>query len=259
LPPPAPDNNPVCPIEERMRDPATPKPAPALEGVASAERTLSLLSAFRRSDAALSLAELSARTGLVKSTIMRLAVSLEAHGYLARTGEGQYRLGGELFRLGMVYQQAFRLEAHVMPVLERLTAQTGESAAFYIRAGDRRQCLFRVDSPHRLRMHVRPGDMLPMDDSAIAQVLRIFTAEPLPLAVAQDLPIYTAGVSDPHVAGLAMPAFGPEDRFAGALSLTGPTTRLTAEAARAATPGLLEAAAALTRSLGGHMPAMPRG
>ena len=242
-----------------MTDRTSPK-APALEGVASAERTLALLSAFRRDDSAVSLAELSARTGLVKSTIMRLAVSLEGAGFLHRTGEAQYRLGPELLRLGMAYQQGFRLEAQVMPVLERLMAETGESAAFYIRAGDRRQCLFRVDSPHRLRMHVRPGDLLPMDGAAIAQVLRLFTAVPLPPeAAALDLPLYTSGVHDPHVAGLAMPVFGPEALCAGALSIPGPVSRLTAEAARAATPALRAAAAGLTRSLGGEMPELPGG
>src|SRR3712207_7411437 len=45
--------------------------------------------------------------------------------------------------------------------------------------------LFRVDSPHPLRLHVRQGDLLPMDGSAIAQVLRAFgTAPPPPHAAA---------------------------------------------------------------------------
>ncbi len=235
-----------------------PKAAPAPEGVASAERTLALLSAFRKGDRTLTLAELSARTGLVKSTILRIAVSLESHGYLARSPEGEFRLDAELLRLGTIYQESFRLDAHVLPVLEHVVAQTGESASFYIRRDDMRLCLFRVDSPHRLRLHVRQGDMLPMDDSAIAQVLRIFTTEPLPPEAATlDFPLYTNGVSDPHVAGMATPVFGPEDQFAGALTLSGPLTRLTPEAARLAAPILRDAATALTRSLGGRMPAAP--
>ena len=111
---------------------------------------------------------------------MRLAISLEAHGFLAHQPDGSYRLDAEVLRLGSIYQQSFRLEAHVMPVLEALVAATGESASFYIRRGEQRLCLFRVDSPHPLRMHVRQGDMLPMDGSAIAQVLRAFGAVPLP-------------------------------------------------------------------------------
>jgi len=227
----------------------------SLEGVASAGRALTLLSAFRRGDDAVTLAELTARTGLVKTTIMRLAISLEEHGYLVRLPDGSYRLGAELFRLGSIYQQSFRVEVYVMPALEKLVAETSESASFYVRSGEHRLCLYRVDSPHRLRLHVRQGDMLPMDSSAIAQVIRIFGTIPLPLeAAATEVPLYTGGERDPHVAGLATPVFGPGESFAGALCLTGPVTRLTPEAAIKAGPTLLNTAADLTRSLGGVLP-----
>jgi DNA-binding IclR family transcriptional regulator len=231
------------------------RPKATLEGVASAGRALTLLSAFRKGDDAVSLAELSARTGLVKSTIIRLAISMEQHGYLERLPDGSYRLGAELFRLGSVYQQSFRVEAHVMPALEKLVAETSESASFYVRSGQQRLCLYRVDSAHRLRLHVRQGDMLPMDNSAIAQVLRIYSSVPLPPETARTkVPIYTGGVSDPHVAGMATPVFGPGENFAGALCITGPLTRFTRKAAASAAKILLSIAADLTRSLGGMPP-----
>lgn len=234
---------------------ATPRSRPVLEGVASAGRTLTLLSAFRKGDDAVSLAELTARTGLVKTTIMRLAISLEEHGYLVRLADGSYRLGAELLRLGSIYQQSFRVEAHVMPALEYLVARTGESASFYVRSGDHRLCLYRVDSPHRLRMHVRQGDMLPMDNSAIAQVLRVFGEVPLPPEAAlAAVPFYTGGERDPHVAGMATPVFGPGGGFMGALCLTGPVTRLTREVARGTEGVLLKIAADLTRAIGGTLP-----
>jgi DNA-binding IclR family transcriptional regulator len=235
------------------------KSRPAVEGVASADRALTVLSAFRKGDRALSLAELAARTGLVKSTIMRLAVSLEEHGYLARTDDGAYRLDAEVLRLGTIYTQSFCMEAHVMPVLEELVARTGETAAFYVRRGEHRLCLFRADSPHLLRMHVRVGDALPLDNSAIAQVLRAFSLRPLPAYVAAlDLPIVTMGATDPHTGAIAMPVFGPGDALAGALALSAPVSRWMPEAVAAARPVLAEAAVVLTRRLGGDVPELPR-
>ncbi|GGJ28240.1 IclR family transcriptional regulator [Neoroseomonas lacus] len=235
------------------------KRRPALDGVASADRALSVLSAFRKGDRTLPLAELADRTGLVKSTIMRLAISLVEHGYLARDGDGSYRLDAEVLRLGTIYTQSFRLEAHVTPVLEELVARTGETAAFYVRRGDQRLCLFRVDSPHLLRMHVRVGDALPLDSSAIAQVLRAFAARPLPDYVAAlELPIVTMGATDPHTGSMAAPVFGPGDRLAGALALSAPVIRWTPEALAAARPILAEAATALTRRIGGETPEWPR-
>lgn len=226
--------------------------APSLSGVASAARALTVLSAFRKGDHAVSLAELSARSGLVKSTIMRLAVTLEAQGYLARLPDGSYRLEAELLRLGTIYQQSFPMEAHVTPVLEQLVAATGESAAFYVRRGDRRLCLLRVDSPHRLRLHVRAGDLLPMDGSAIARVLQLYGSEPwAPEAATTTLPIYSTGANDPHVAGLAVPVFDAAG-LAGALAVTGPITRLSHGAAREASTLLCAAAQGLSRLLGGQ-------
>ncbi|MGG5810239.1 IclR family transcriptional regulator [Falsiroseomonas sp. CW058] len=232
---------------------------PALEGVASADRALTVLAAFRKGDRSLSLAELAERTGLVKSTIMRLAVSLEQHGFLAREGDGTYRLDAEVLRLAAIYSQSFRMDAHVLPVLEELVARTGETAAFYVRRGEGRLCLFRVDSPHLLRMHVRVGDALPLDSSAIAQVLRAFSPRPLPAYVTTlDLPIVTMGATDPHTGAMAAPVFGPGDQLAGALALSAPVIRWTPEALAAARPVLIDAALTLTRRIGGERPASPR-
>ena len=74
--------------------------------------------------------------------------------------------------------------AQYRKLLEELVARTGETAAFYVRRGEQRLCLYRVDSPHLLRMHVRVGDALPLDNSGIAQVLRAFSPRPLPAYVA---------------------------------------------------------------------------
>src|SRR6478672_2201116 len=203
----------------------TEKEAPTVKGVSAAERALAVLSAFRRGDGALSLAELAQRTGLVKSTIMRLAVSLQRYRLLARMPDGSYRLDAETLRLGTAYQQAFSLADHVMPTLEQLAAKTGETASFYVRHGDERLCLFRVESANPIRMHVQPGDTRPMDKSAIAQVLRKY-ADTLPLPD-DNLPLFTSGITDPHSAALAMPVFGIGDTLVGALSISGPVSRLT--------------------------------
>lgn len=66
---------------------------PVLEGVAAVEWAMTLLAAFRLDDGALSLHELSERTGLVKSTIMRLAVSLERFNWIVRMPDGRYQVG----------------------------------------------------------------------------------------------------------------------------------------------------------------------
>ena len=228
------------------------KEQPALKGVSAAERAMVVLTAFRRGDGALSLAELAERTGLVKSTIMRLAVSLQQYRLLARLPDGSYRLDAETLRLGTAYQQAFSLSDHVMPALAQLAAKTGETASFYVRHGEERLCLFRVESASPIRMHVQPGDTRPMDKSAIAQVLRRYEAGPP--GPEDELPLFTSGVTDPHAAALAMPVFGIGQALVGALSISGPVSRLTAERAKEIKGMLVGAAHKLTAACGGTPP-----
>lgn len=221
-----------------------------MRGVATADRVLSILTAFRRGDRALTLAELAERTGLVKSTIMRLAISLEAFGLIVRIGDGRYQLAGEIKRLSSIYEDGLELEAHVAPILQRLKDQTGETASFYVRNGAYRMCLFRVNSEHRVRVHIQPGDMRPLDSSSSALLLQAYDdpSGPLPDLVP---PIYTTGITDPHASSLSIPIFGAGRRLAGCIVLSGPANRFTAETAGAARPRLVAAAIDLSRSLGG--------
>lgn len=223
---------------------------PKLEGPASADRLLTVLTAFKGGDDALELTELAKRTKLVKSTIMRLCISLERFNLIERMADGRYRLGTEIARLGSVYLQSFALESHILPVLEALVEASGETASFYVRRGDHRLCLFRVDSPSLLRMHVRPGDLRPMDQSSIAQVLRAFDGGKAKVSKTK-VPMYTSGTTDPHVSSIATPVFGGGGRLLGALAITGPASRLTSARANQFAPTLKRAGEALSGELGG--------
>lgn len=212
------------------RKPALPSLADeqaAPGGAAAVDRALSLLAAFRSGDGALSLAELAARTRLYKSTLLRLAASLEHARLLQRGADGRYALGPEVARLHGLYAASFSLEAQVMPVLHELVAVTRESAAFHVRQGDTRVCLHRVDSPQPLRDHVRPGEQLPLDRGAGGRVLLAFGGargrvyEQIRRAGVADL----TGDRVKDLAGVSAPVFGSSGALAGALTLTLPAQR----------------------------------
>lgn len=80
------------------------KMSEALSGVAAVDRALLILSAFREDDTALSLALLARRTGLYKSTILRLLQSLLRAGYVVRLPDGNYVIGPEPARLAGMCQ-----------------------------------------------------------------------------------------------------------------------------------------------------------
>lgn len=234
------------------------KDRPALEGVAAVERGLVLLTCFRHGDDALTLVEIADRTGLVKSTIMRLAVSLERYNLIVRMPDGRYQLGSEVVRLNAIYQESNNLERHIQPVLAKLAFETKETATFYVRQGDHRLCLFRVNSPSSLQVNVSPGAQRPMDNAASAQLLRLFEHWPETRPELPLLPIYTAGATTPHIASLSVPVIGHGDRLVGALSLVGPDMRLNAARVKEVAGVLLHAGLNLSRSLGADAEAVYR-
>lgn len=82
-------------------------------GVAAVDRALLILSVFREGDSFLTLALLARRTGLYKSTILRLLQSLLRAGYVVRRPDGNYAIGPEPSRLAKMYQATADTEGNV--------------------------------------------------------------------------------------------------------------------------------------------------
>lgn len=226
---------------------------PAIEGVAAVERALTILDAYTEQDRALSLAELAKRTGLYKSTLLRLAASLERRGYLTRLEDRNWRLGPATSRLGVIYQTGFELGEMVEPVLQSLAAATGETASFNVRDGNARVCLYRVESTQRLRDHVRQGEVLPLDRGAGGKVLLAYSGAPGPQFDAiRARGVCTAfGERDPALGGISAPVFGPRGALTGVINVSFPVSRLDAAGAARLEPVVQAHAARLTTRLGG--------
>lgn len=198
------------------------------DGVAAVDRALSILDAI--TEERVSLADISKRTGLYKSTVLRLIRSLEKAGYVLRTVDGAYRLGSKVLSLGALYQRYFRTSDIVPPVLEKLAAELREGASFYVSEGEQRVCLHRVESTRAIRDSVHVGDRLPIGVGAAGHVLRAFGGDRGARFDAIRQQVYAAsyGERDAETAAIAVPVFGQGNRLMGALSVSGPRYRLEA-------------------------------
>lgn len=143
-------------------------------GVAAVNRALAALVAFGEAPGGLTLAQVSEASGVNMSTLLRMFESLERFRFIKRLNDGRYVLGPAVFQLGMMYRESFQLREHVMPVLDALGAETGETTAFYVREGDQRVCLFRVHPRRAVRTYLREGDRYPLDVGAAGRVLLAF-------------------------------------------------------------------------------------
>ena len=225
------------------------------KSVATLERALTILATFEASSVQ-SLAEISRRTGMYKSTLLRLLGTLEKFGYVGQQGDGSYHVGAAALHLGSLYQRWVQPGELINPVLRDLVQATGESASFNVQDGNLRICVYRVDSPQKIRDHVRIGDLLPLQRGAAGRIMVAFGQEP-DSPESEDLRrlcfCVTRGEIEADTAAVSAPVFSMGGKLEGALAITGPAFRYSDEKVQSMRIPLLRAALVLTRGLGGHM------
>lgn len=223
----------------------------AHDRVEAVERALSILEAFGQQRNRLTLAELAEETGLYKSTILRLAASLERFGYLTRDGDGKFRLGASLWRLGSSYRRSFAMDDQIRPTLRRLVEATKETVSYFVRDADQRLCLYRENSPNAARHHLEEGARLPLDRGAAGKVLQAYSPdrEGPGRRVRNARHAVSVGERSPDLAAVAVPVFSINGEFRGALAVSGLKTRFGVKARAHALKCLIREGDALSKTL----------
>jgi DNA-binding IclR family transcriptional regulator len=144
----------------------------------------------------------------------------------------------------------FQLSDVVMPVLEKLSSLTGESAAYYVESDQpgARLCLFRCQPHEGLHSQVLSGSVMPPDDSSTGRVFKTWAQ--LPGIPDERLPFFSCGVRDPYTSSWSVPVIGDEDRFVGAITIAGPSERLRNVDVPRFERAIIQAAADLSTGLG---------
>ena len=223
------------------------------EGVTAVRRAMRILQAFGVEDAQLSLAELSRRTGYHRSTVLRLARTLAMDDYLAQRADGTWRLARAAGWLGACYQATFNVHDVVEPLLRELSLATGESATFYVREGDQRICVVRIEGPKSIRHHVRVGAGLPLELGSPGRVILAFSGEqgePYE-SIRRAGYMISLGERDPEVSSISAPVYGMNWTLFGAICVSGPISRLPESVLLKHKETVLAVAARLSRAMMG--------
>lgn len=205
----------------------------------------------------MSLAQISERTGLNKSTILRLNSVLIENRFLFRDPLSKdYRLDVGLFEVARRVGFDGRLAALSMPYLEKLTSFTQESSGVFVRVGDSRMCIAQFESSSDLRFSSTEGMRYPLHRGASGKILLAFaTADARAGILSQvfadeghdgserdelleELERVTHrgyarsdGEVTPGARSLAMPVRGRSGLVIGALNVAGPTVRFSVDGA----------------------------
>ena len=132
-------------------------------------RVLQVLEQLAATQYPQTLAQLAQRTGLPKTTLMRMLQSLEKSAYVTHLPGGQgYVTGPHANQLGIHLLQAPHILRACRSTLGKLIAITGEACNLTAAAGDSVHYLARVESPDvmRLQLHMEIGAHVPMHCTA---------------------------------------------------------------------------------------------
>lgn len=222
--------------------------------VTAVARALSLLECFLEKNApAMTLNELSKESGLYKSTCIRLLQTLQNYQYVERLDSGEYRVDYKALRIASLYQNGVQPHEIITPVLRKLVSETGESASYNVARNNHRVCIYRIDSPNRIRDNIRAGDIFPITRGAVGSVLQAFTdrEEPKFEQVRKSMLAVSLGSVDPDTAGMAIPVFGVRNEMEGTVAISGPLARFELAKLIGFAESLFDAAIDITNKMGG--------
>lgn len=254
--------------------------APTRNSSSSLRRALSLLDVVADDQSippGMSLAELTLRTGLHKSTLLRLAAPLVEENLLERCNEtGKFRLGPGCLRLGQSYLRNIDLRSAANSALRSLMRITQSTCHLVVLSGHDVVYLDKVEDEATVRMASRIGATMPAFCTAVGKAMLAYSpAEVVDEVLAAQLrPLTERTVTDPdalraefatirrrgyaiddrenepEVRCVAAPIFGHEDTVVAALSVSSLSSRMTAKRVREVGPLALQTGLQISAVLG---------
>lgn len=244
------------------------------EGAGSgAARALAVLGCFTPAAPALTLSQISRRSGLPLTTTHRHVGALAAWGALERAPDGRYSIGMRLWELGSLAPRTQGLRDAALPFMEDLYEVTHQNVQVAVLDAHEVVYVERISGRGAVHVVTRPGTRLPPHATAVGLVL-LAHAEPhvVDAVLAVRLRRYTEhtvtdpvllrrelaavrrqgfAVSDRQIedvsASVAAPVLDAGRRVVAALSLVVPAG---GGAARRHVPAVQASARALSRTLG---------
>ncbi|WP_298888086.1 IclR family transcriptional regulator [uncultured Serinicoccus sp.] len=236
-------------------------------GVQSVDRALDIVELLAGTSP-LGVTEIAREVGLAPGTTHRLVSGLAARGWVRQDADRRYAVGPAALRVGDASYRALGTAA--APALREAVLETGETANLAVLEGDAMVYVAQSPSPHTLRIFAEVGRRVPLHSTAVGKVAlaarpretwsELLASRPLEartrhtLTTVASLTTELAAVREQGFAlddeeqelgvrCVAVPV--PVGALEVALSVSGPTERLTRERAREVVPVLRRIAAGL--------------
>ncbi|WP_031100206.1 IclR family transcriptional regulator, partial [Streptomyces sp. NRRL S-15] len=147
--------------------PGTPAPA---EAVAPLMRGISVLRRLTDADGSLSLSDLERATGLARSTVDRVTLTLARTGYVRLDGR-TVTLAPRLMELGNAYLSSVRFPRLLGDLVDALADELDESVSLAVPDGEDVRFVHQATRRRAMSLSFRIGDLLPAERTAPGTVL----------------------------------------------------------------------------------------
>jgi len=146
-------------------------------------KAIDILQVFSANKPRLTLAEISARLGLPKSTTHNLLSTLLSCRFVEKTNDDLYALGPAVIALAQAVRVNVELRDRAAPLLRQLADACRESV--YLTTLDVDYCLYiyAVESPRRLLARTAVGDRVPLHCTSVGKAILAF----LPAKEVEDI------------------------------------------------------------------------
>ena len=143
----------------------------------SVRKALDIVGIFSPSEPRLTLAEISSRLGLPKSTAHNLLGTLLACGFVEKTEDDHYALGRAVIALTQAVLVNVELRDRAAPLLRDLADYCRESVYLTVRDGDYCLYIYAVESPRRLLARTAVGDRVALHCTSLGKAILAFSPE----------------------------------------------------------------------------------
>jgi IclR family transcriptional regulator, acetate operon repressor len=221
-------------------------------GTQAIDRAADLLVSVVESPRPLGVGELATSSGLPKSTTSRLVGALERRGLVQRAGDRRVAPGPVLLRFAH-RDRSVSLVAVSSQALRVLAELSGETINLGVPTPLGVEHLAQEDSRHFMGGTNWVGRRVPYETTANGKVLSAFNSRTAEGKAIRERGYASAVDELEHgLAAIAAPILGPDGDAVAALSISGPTIRLTRERMLELAPHLITQAAQVSERLGHH-------
>lgn len=246
--------------------------------VKSVDRALRIITLVSQSKEGRGVTELASHLELNKSSIYKLLSTLVSHGFIEQdTVTKKYRLGYKYLELSSILLESIDLRTQAKPFLEELEALTNE--VIHLVVYDQGEVIYieKLEGSETLRTHSKVGRRAPVHCTSAGKVILAYlpVQEVLTILEKNGLPKHTENTitdretfllelhkiknqgygveiqeNETGITCIAGPIFDNRGNITAAVSVSGPSTRMTESRLEGLSPAIMEIGKKISHRLG---------